>query len=173
MRARPSTIADIGRRLMRNALCAVSIGGLPIAAAAESAAYRAGALVIEAPWSRATPGGAKVAGGYARVTNTGEHAERLIGATLAGAEAGEVHETTAAGGVMRMRALDSGVVIAPGATVELKPGGYHFMFTGLRRPLRAGESVEGTLVFETAGSVPVAFDVRPVGASGPDNAPAR
>src|SRR5215207_8502502 len=34
-------------------------------AAAAGSAYRVGALVIEAPWSRATPGGAKVAGGYA------------------------------------------------------------------------------------------------------------
>ena len=33
--------------------------------------YAAGSLKIGHPWSRATPNGAKVAGGYLSVTNTG------------------------------------------------------------------------------------------------------
>jgi periplasmic copper chaperone A len=45
-----------------------------------SGTYRAGRIVVEAPWSRATPGGAKVAGGYMRITNTGSEPDgsRLI-----------------------------------------------------------------------------------------------
>jgi hypothetical protein len=48
-----------------------------------AAPLEAGALVIEAPWSRATPGGAKVAGGFLRITNTGTAPERLTGGTFA------------------------------------------------------------------------------------------
>ena len=38
------------------------------------------------------------------------------------------------GAVMRMRALENGIALPPGQTVELKPGGYHVMFIGLKAP---------------------------------------
>ena len=41
------------------------------------------------------------------------------------------------------------------------------MFTGLKRGLRKGETVDGTLVFERAGTVPVRFEVEGIGAKGP------
>ena len=41
--------------------------------------YTAGPLKIEQPWTRATPAGAKVAGGYVALTNTGSAADRLLG----------------------------------------------------------------------------------------------
>src|SRR2546430_10446592 len=40
---------------------------------------KAGDLVITQAWSRATPGGAKVAGGYLTIQNNGSAADRLIG----------------------------------------------------------------------------------------------
>ena len=49
-------------------------------AAAQSATeYTLGSLRIKAPWMRATPKGAKVAGGFLTVTNTGDKPDRLIG----------------------------------------------------------------------------------------------
>jgi uncharacterized protein YcnI len=41
--------------------------------------FKAGSIVVEAPWSRATPGGAKIAGGYMKITNTGSEPDRLVG----------------------------------------------------------------------------------------------
>ena len=38
------------------------------------------------------------------------------------------------------------------------------MFVDLKKPLREGERVEGTLMFEKAGSVPVTYTVRGIGA---------
>ena len=38
------------------------------------------------------------------------------------------------GNIMRMRELEKGIEIPPGATVELKPGGFHIMFMGLKAP---------------------------------------
>ena len=54
--------------------------------------------------------------------------------------------------------------IPPGATVELKPGGYHAMLLDLRQPLKEGDTVEGTLVFERAGTVAIAYRVGGIGA---------
>ncbi|KQT57652.1 copper resistance protein CopZ [Methylobacterium sp. Leaf456] len=128
---------------------------------------KAAALAIETPWLRATPGGAKVAGGYVTVRNTGSEPDRLTGATLARAGRGEIHSMSTENGVMKMAPVEGGLPIAPGGTVALKPGGLHLMFLDLTDGLRAGETVSGTLTFERAGSVPVTFAVAPIGAQGP------
>jgi copper(I)-binding protein len=130
--------------------------------------YKVGALVIAAPWTRATPGGAQVGGAYLKITNTGTDTDRLIGGSLPTAAAVEVHEMSMTDGVMKMRKLDKGLEIAPGKTVELKPGGYHIMFTGLREGLKQGQPVKGTLVFEKAGTVEVEYRVAPIGAQSGD-----
>ena len=126
--------------------------------------FKVGTLVIEAPWARATPGGAQVGGGYMKITNTGKEADRLTGGSLPIAGEVEVHEMTMAGDVMKMRRLPDGLEIKPGATVELKPGGNHLMFTGLRGALKAGQAIKGTLVFQKAGTVEVEYRVAPIGA---------
>jgi hypothetical protein len=128
--------------------------------------YKVGGLVIEAPWSRATPGGAKVAAGYMRITNTGAEPDRLIGGTLPQAGRFEVHEMSMAGDVARMRPLEKGLTITPGAAVELKPGGLHIMFMDLKEPLAEGRTLRGTLVFEKAGAVEVDYAVRSIAARG-------
>jgi periplasmic copper chaperone A len=124
---------------------------------------QAGALVIEAPWTRATPGGAKVAGGFLKITNTGTTPDRLIGGTLPLATSVEVHEMSMTEGIMRMRRLEKGLEIAPGASVELKPGSYHMMFMGLSEGLVAGGTIKGTLVFDKAGTVEVEYRIAPIG----------
>jgi copper(I)-binding protein len=73
-------------------------------------------------------------------------------------------------GVMTMRALDKGLVIEPGKTVKLAPGGYHLMMFDLKSPLKRGDRVSVTLEFEKAGKVKVSFDVQGVGAQGPGSA---
>ena len=137
------------------------------ASSAEPAAdtvYKVGALLIEAPWTRATPGGARVGGAYLKITNTGAESDRLVGGSLPIAAAVEVHQMSMSDGVMKMRKLEAGLEIKPGQTVELKPGGYHLMFTELRQPLQQGQPIKGTLQFEKAGSVEVEYRVEPIGA---------
>ncbi len=137
------------------------------APAASSAVFRIGALVIEAPWTRATPGGAKVAGGFMTIRNTGTTADRLVGGTFPGAPRVEVHEMAMADGMMRMRELRGGLDIPAGGSVQLRPGGYHMMFMDLTEPVRTGSALKGTLVFEKAGTIEISYDVTPVGAPGP------
>jgi periplasmic copper chaperone A len=130
----------------------------------------AGALTIEQPWSRATPGGARIGGGYLRITNAGTQSDRLIGGSIPGASRVEVHQMSIDGDIMRMKPVEGGLEIKPGATVELKPGSQHLMFMDLKAPLKEGERLKGTLVFEKAGKVEVDYDVRPIGGQGPAEA---
>lgn len=136
------------------------------AAPAADAPIKAGSLLINQPWSRATPGGARVGGGYMTITNNGATADRLIGGSAEIARALEVHEMKMEGSTMRMRPLEKGLEIKPGETVELKPGGYHIMLIDLKGPLKEGAKVKGQLVFEKAGKVDVEFSIQPRGATG-------
>lgn len=128
--------------------------------------YKVGNLVITTPWARATPKGAPVAGGYLIITNYGSEADRLVGGSFAAAGRFEVHEMKVEGGIMKMRPLANGLEIKPGETIELKPGGYHLMFMGLKQQLKAGETVKGTLEFAKAGKVEVSYPVRAQGSPG-------
>ena len=132
----------------------------------------AGNLVISQPWSRATPGGAKVAGGYLTIENKGTTPDRLLTGSTGFSKKLEIHEMAMNNGVMTMRPMDSGVTIEPGKTVKFAPGGYHLMFLELNRALKQGESVPVTLTFEKAGDVQASFSVAGVGAQGPDGAAA-
>jgi copper(I)-binding protein len=136
---------------------------LALAGTAAAHDYEVGSLTIKHPWSRATPKGAPVAGGYLTITNKGTTADRLIGGSVEAAKRFEIHEMSMEGGVMKMRELPSGIEIAPGATVELKPGSYHIMMMNLSKPFTKGDKVKGSLTFEKAGKVDVEFAVEAVG----------
>jgi periplasmic copper chaperone A len=131
---------------------------------------KAGDLVISQSWTRATPGGAKVGGGYLTITNNGTAPDRLSGGSSEVAGKIEVHEMSMNGGVMTMRQLEDGRTIAPGKSVTLAPGGIHLMLLDLNAPLKQGQSVPITLTFERAGPVKLSFEVLGVGAQGPGGA---
>jgi periplasmic copper chaperone A len=133
---------------------------------ARSHGYTIGELSIGHPWTRATAPSAKVGGGYFTVENKGGQPDRLLSATFVGSAVVEVHEMAMDGGVMRMRELPKGIVIAPGQKIEFKPGGYHLMFIDLKAGLKEGENVKGVLVFERAGRIEVDFKVEAIGARG-------
>jgi copper(I)-binding protein len=125
--------------------------------------YKAGSIEIKHPWSRATPKGSEVAGGFMKLINTGTESDRLIGGSTASAGKFEIHESAMEGGVMKMRPQPKGIEIKPGETVELKPGSYHLMFIGLKEPFEKGKRVKGTLQFEKAGKVDVEYVIEAAG----------
>jgi periplasmic copper chaperone A len=153
-------------------VAAVGLGLLAAAPAlvpapAPAQEFKAGAIMIEAPWIRATPAGAQVAGGYMKIENTGKEADRLLGGSTAIAGKFEIHEMQMSGTIMRMRELDKGLEVPPGGSVELKPGSYHLMLMDLKAQPKAGDRIKGTLVFEKAGKVDVEYTVRgPAGGAG-------
>ena len=149
--------------------CAAMLATLS-ATPARAGEVKAGDLVITQAWSRATPGGAKIAGGYLTIENKGAAPDRLVGGTADIAGKIEVHEMAMNNGVMTMRPLDKGLTIEPGKTVKLAPGGYHLMMMDLKGPLKQGDKVPVTLDFEKAGKVALSLDVQGVGAPAPAGA---
>ena len=138
----------------------------PSLAAAQD--FSAGDITIRSPWARATPTGAKVAGGYMTVMNHGSAPDCLIGGSLEAADGFQVHDMTTEDGIMKMRPTGP-LTIPPGGTVTLGASGRHIMFTGLKRGLKKGDEVAGTLTFEHAGTVPVHFEVEAIGAKAPSD----
>ena len=145
---------------------ALAATALLLAAPALAHGFKIGDLTIGHPWTRATPSGAKIGGGYLSITNNGTTPDRLVGVSLSVADHGEIHEMKMDGGVMTMRPLANGIEIKPGETIKLEPGGYHAMFMDLKEPLKEGTMVKGQLQFEKAGKVDVEFKVDAIGATG-------
>lgn len=129
--------------------------------------YTVGSLKIGHPWARATPPSAKVGGGYLSIENTGSEPDRLVGGSTEAAERLEIHETSLSDGIMRMREKTDGVAIPASTKVELKPSALHLMLVDLKAPLKQGDKVKATLVFERAGAVTVELQVQGVGAPQP------
>jgi copper(I)-binding protein len=147
-------------------VCLLAVFAATAASTLNAHDFKAGSLIIDHPWTRATPGGSKIASGYMVITNKGATSDRLIGGSLEHAGRFELHETRLEGDVARMRSLPKGIQIKPGQTVKLAPGGYHAMFVGLKQPLKQGERIKGQLIFEKAGTVDVVYVVEGIGHQG-------
>jgi copper(I)-binding protein len=132
------------------------------AMAAHSHDYKLGALTVGHPYARATGAGQTTGGGYMKLVNGGA-ADRLVSVSADVSKSVELHEMKMESDVMKMRQVDA-IALQAGQTVELKPGGYHLMFVGLKAPLKAGESFPMKLKFEKAGEVTVDVKIEAPGA---------
>jgi periplasmic copper chaperone A len=111
---------------------------------------------VDQPWARPTVPGQQGGGGFLSITSA--TADRLVSGSTPLAERFELHTMAMKGDVMEMRQVDA-IELPAGQTVQLKPGGLHVMFIGLKQPLALGSKVPVTLKFEKAGEVKVEFDV--------------
>ncbi len=100
---------------------------------------------VQSAWARPTVAGQMGTGAFMRLTS--RDGARIIGASSAVAGVVEIHEMAMSGSVMQMRPL-KGLDLAPGSTVELKPGGHHMMLMDLKRPLAVGEKIKVELRLE-------------------------
>ena len=181
----PLTISALAKALPFASLVLLLFCALPVAQAApvtqthiENAAttpagsveYSIGNLHIVAPWMRATPKGASVASGYMTITNRGNEPDRLLSIESDIATSVEVHEMSTSGEVMKMRPLAKPLEIEPGGVVELKPSGYHLMFSHLKQGVNAGDKVRVTMVFEKAGTIEIELPAAGIAAKGPSEA---
>lgn len=97
--------------------------------------------------------GAKVGGGYLKISNAGDEEDRLVSVSSPRAARVEVHEMTVDNDVMKMRAVTGGVAIPSKGAVSFQRGGLHLMFMQPQTPFQAGETVPVVLNFEKAGAV--------------------
>ncbi len=156
-----------------SALLAAPFGLATLGAAADPA------VTVRDAWSRpAVDTGAA----YFTIVNAGKADDRLVEATSPAAAHVELHEVLheapsgasgmqgpsamtgmsgASGmpGAMVMKRVDA-ILVPAGATVTLKPGAYHVMLIGLRKPLKAGDTVNLHLRFAKAGTIDVTAPVR-------------
>lgn len=106
----------------------------------------AGAQVaIKDPWVRATVAQQTATGAFMQITAPTD--SKLVDARSPAAGIVEIHEMKLENNVMKMRAVTA-LELPAGKAVELKPGGYHVMLMDLKGPVKEGDSVPLTLVFE-------------------------
>jgi len=138
-------------------LAALAIA-LPSAAPAHEEVF--GKIRVGHPWVRAAAEGAPgTYGCIIEIKNEGEAPERLLGATLDGAGPGTLYEIIEKDGKFTSRKVQGGLAIESHGSIELTPSTYQIRFGKVGKALEQDGMVEGTLVFEKAGSVPVHFMV--------------
>ena len=107
-------------------------------------------IKIESAWVQAVPAVADATAAYMKITNFGHASLKLVGASCSVASRVEPMITTRqernGQEIMGMEAVPD-LEIAPGATLELKPGGNHLMIMGLTSHPIEGERVKLTVRF--------------------------
>ncbi|MHC6177532.1 copper chaperone PCu(A)C [Glutamicibacter sp. X7] len=120
---------------------------------------QAASLQINDPWAKAADKGMSAAFGTLR--NTGQQPVELVKVTEEQHRSPvQLHEMTGSGTEMTMKEHQGPVEIKPGAEVELMPGGMHFMYMDLAKPLVASETSTLTLHFADGSSKAVDFPIR-------------
>lgn len=117
-------------------------------------------LIVQDAWIRATPG-ADIAAAYMTLRNAGPTSLTVTGVESPAAGHAMIHETKVEAGVSKMRPHEQ-LVIAPGATVKLQPGGLHVMLHDLKKPLSVGDHVPLIIQLSTGGPVAATATVRPL-----------
>jgi len=114
-------------------------------------------VTVSHPWVRTTVAPQKTTAAYLTITSA--QGGKLVSASSPIAASVDVHEMKMQGDVMRMRAVDA-LPLPAGQAVEFKPNGYHLMITGLKAPVKAGDTVPLTLVVEDAKGKRETVDVK-------------
>ncbi len=130
--------------------------------------YKVGGLLIDHPWTRATPLGSDMGAGFLAIHNSGDTADRLLSAAAPFTRRVELQEMTMKDGLMRMMPIKGGLEIPAGGTLVLEPSGHHLVFIDLKEQLKEGEMLDATLTFEKAGKVKIQYKVEAIGATAID-----
>lgn len=102
-------------------------------------------VTVKDAWVRATVPQQKATGAFMQLTAAKD--TRLVSASSSAVPVVEVHEMAMDNNVMKMRQIPA-LELPAGKGVELKPGGYHLMLLDLKQPMKAGDTLPLTLVFE-------------------------
>ncbi len=122
------------------------------------AAWADGHLTVRDAWVRAIPPGATITAGYATLGNDGDAPVTILTAQSDAFRSVTLHETLVSDGVARMREIHR-LVVAPGATVKLEPGGRHLMLMSPRHAPAVGEKIGITLLLRDGRRIDTYFDV--------------
>jgi copper(I)-binding protein len=119
----------------------------------------AAGVSVRDQWASAADTG--MAAVFGTFTNNDDHEARIVSATSPVAGRMEVHEVSAdASGTKTMHPKAGGIVIPPGGSHDLVPGGDHLMLMDLKAPLIAGADVPVTVTFQDGSTLDVTAQVR-------------
>lgn len=121
---------------------------------------QAPALIVQDAWVREVPG-SDVAAVYLTLRNPTTKPISITGVESSVASHAMIHETRTESGQSRMRPHEQ-LVVPPGQTVKLEPGGLHVMLHGVTQPTPVGQSVPLVLLLADGHKVQVAAVVRPL-----------
>jgi hypothetical protein len=120
----------------------------------------AGSILVEDAYARSSGKAARSGAAFMVLLNHTDADDRLIGIKSDTAAKVELHtHSEHANGVMKMLHLMNGVLVPAGGMHALKRGGDHVMFMGLNAPMKQGDLIAVTLVFETAGEIEITIPV--------------
>jgi copper(I)-binding protein len=119
---------------------------------------RAGSIVVSDGWTRPTAAGMPMGVAYFVVRNDGTAADAIVSASTPAAARVEMHQTTFADGMARMRPLKE-IAVPAKQKVTVAPGGIHLMLVDLAAPLAVGTRVPLVLQFRNAGRVEIRLAV--------------
>ncbi len=156
----PAGPFSLGNRQMKRLAFATALVLLATPVLASSATIQ-----VSKAWARPAAQGGNGAG-YAVITNSGPESDKLTGAVSPVAARIEIHESMVMNGQAMMHPHPGGLAIPASGAASLKPGGFHLMLMGLKRPLKSGEHFPMVLTFQKAGQVQVDFVVQPMPPAG-------
>lgn len=125
-------------------------------------------IAIEDAWARASIGVNRPGAAYMTVRNTGTDPVTLVGLETPLAMMPQIHETKTEANGMSSMAPAGEIIIAPGESVSLEPGGLHAMLMRLQSKMVEGESFSLTLVFAGGETVTVDVPILGIAARGPE-----
>ncbi|UYV36684.1 copper chaperone PCu(A)C [Rhodobacteraceae bacterium D3-12] len=137
---------------------------LRFAAAAAAIAFAlpafADGIMVDDPYARTSSAKSTSGAAFMLIHNHTGADDRLIDVKSDVAKRVELHtHLEDSNGVMKMIHVEEGFDLPKDGMIAMKRGGAHVMFMGLNAPLKQGDKVAVTLVFEKAGEVNVEIPV--------------
>jgi copper(I)-binding protein len=135
------------------------LAALPVSGNAHG--VNAGELRLDHPYAVPSAPGEPNGKAYFRgIKNSGEHAERLLGASTPIAARVKLHSLKPEGKGLRATLVEA-IELPPKTTTRLRhTGDYQLTLIDLKKPLKDGDRFDLTLIFEHAGSQTVSVSVQ-------------
>ena len=115
-------------------------------------------IVIKDQWIR--PGAEKMATAlYFTLENNGSEADTLYAVETVIAKMVQIHETYSIGDVMGMREIGK-IIVEPGLSVQLEPGGMHIMVMRLKKDIKIGDKIDFTLYFRNTDKISITAEAK-------------
>ncbi len=115
-------------------------------------------IVIKDQWIR--PGAEKMATAlYFTLENNGSEADTLYAVKTDIAKMVQIHETYTDGDMMGMREIGE-IIVEPGSSVKLEPGGMHIMVMRLKKDIKIGDEIDFTLYFRNADKILITAEAK-------------